>query len=200
MRNFFILITLTSLLIFSACEESKSNTVKSASLKDREVAILSTLSDHAFVFDYKIDQGYKALDLWVEKYEFGEIVDESLSELSTSVSEEEGMILFAKDKEIDQEGEQKYYLGASEDGGSSSTFFKVEDLKDLEEASTISGQLIENQSIEPDQEITLATIAYADHEFGVSSVPDYFYENPDEHEDVLENYALVYVFKAQFKN
>jgi hypothetical protein len=74
---------LTTILLFiaivSGCDESDSeNSITEAKLTDREAAILDTLAEKSFAFDYK-SSDYKEVAIWLEKYESGEIVDEKIA-------------------------------------------------------------------------------------------------------------------------
>lgn len=194
------LLMILALLIFllSACSnnDSKSNIISAGKLTERENAILSTISDKSFVFDFNIDSEYKVLSAWIEKYEFGEMVHDKISPMTTPV-EGEGSIIFATSKIDDNQKKQHTFnIGISSNGstGSISGFDTISN--DLDSMSSVWGSFQEeNKSIEG--EIVLASICYLSDGHMRSLTTD-FYNNVDDHMNELENYDVVYLLKAEF--
>ncbi|WP_077602911.1 hypothetical protein [Oceanobacillus sojae] len=71
-----ILITGLTALTLAACgqNESDANTISISELTEREDVILSVTSEQSFVFDFNIDDEYKEVAVWIEKYEAGNLV------------------------------------------------------------------------------------------------------------------------------
>ena len=51
-------------------------------MTEREEVILLSTADKSFVFDFNVDDNYKDVAVWVEKYELGKLVGE-VNHLST---------------------------------------------------------------------------------------------------------------------
>jgi len=59
--------------------------------------------------------------------------------------------------------------------------------------------LANEKTLKNGKENVLATIAYSNNEFGISSISNDFYENPKANLDELSEYDVAYLFKAVFK-
>jgi len=131
------------LLIFllSACgnSTSQSDVISPAELTEREDAIISTISDESFVFDYKIEAEYEEVSMWMEKYESGKLVDDKINEMTTQVAKESGTIILAKSKANEGETKQNYYIGVSDENGLTSMVAAEEKLDNTEYSSGVSG-------------------------------------------------------------
>jgi len=196
-----VILIVLFLLSLSACDNgnsnSKLNTISPADLNERESTIISTTSHDAFVFDYKIE-GYKEVGVWVEKYESGKLVDDELIKMTTEINESNGTIILATSKTGGERKDQIYNIGVGDEGGTSSTFILVEEIKDVEDQSIISGQLADEKTLNDDnEENVLATIAYSDNG-STTFISNDFYEDPEANIDELNQYRAVYLLKAKF--
>ena len=176
---------------------AKSNTISAAELTERENAILSTTSDKSFVFDFNIDSEYKVVSVWVEKYEFGELVDDKISSITTQV-EGNGSIIFATSKVDDSQKQHTFNIGISGNGSMGSISSFDTNSYDLDAMSSVWGNFQEeNNSIEG--EVVLASICYSS-DGRMSSLTTDFYKDVDGHMNELEDYDVVYLLKAEFKS
>ncbi len=197
MKNFFIVAL--SVFVLSACanNESHSNTISSVELTERESAILTITSDMSFVFDFNIDDEYKELSVWVEKYEFGKLVEDKISSILTPV-EESGSIIIGTSKWNGSRNQKTFNIGISANGDTSSISSFDEDIAGLDKMSSVWGDFQEkNKPIEG--EVLLASICYSSGESGMSSLRNDFYKDAEGHMSELEEYDVVYLLKAEFK-
>lgn len=187
------------LFLLSACSnnDSKSTIISAGKLTERENAILSTVSDKSFVFDFKIDSEYKVVSAWIEKYEFGEMVQDKISPMTTPV-EGDGSIIFATSKIGDNQKKQlTFNIGISSNGSTGSISGFDTTSFDLDSMSSVWGSFQEeNKLIEG--EVVLASICYVSDGHMRSLTTD-FYNDVDGHLHELENYDVVYLLKAEFK-
>lgn len=193
------LLMILALLIFllSACSnnDSKSNIISAVELTERENAILSTISDKSFVFDFNIDSEYKKVSVWIEKYEFGEMVHDKISPITTQV-EGNGSIIFATSKVDDNQKQHTFNIGISSIGSTGSISGLDTSSFDLDGMSSVWGSFQEvNNSVEG--EVVLASICYSTDGHMRSLTTD-FYQDVDSHMNELENYDVVYLLKAEF--
>jgi hypothetical protein len=189
-----------ALLVFalSACgnNTSKSNAISVVELTERENAILSTISDKSFVFDFNIDNEYKEASVWIEKHEAGELVNDKLSFLTTKVGTN-GSIILTVSKTNDNAKQHMFNIGISSNGGSSSISGFDKNPNGLDNMSSVWGNFQgENTSIEG--EVVLASICYSNDENGMSSLTADFYKDVESNMNELEKYDVVYLFKTEF--
>ena len=96
MRVLFFAMLTSLVLSLVACDDSNSNlkinTVSDAKLTEREKVILSSMADKSFVFDFKVDDKYEEVAVWVEKYESGNLVGE-VNCISTEIKNRERLFL-----------------------------------------------------------------------------------------------------------
>lgn len=198
MKKLFSIVAL-SVFVLSACvnNDSQSNMISTVELTEREKAILTTTSDKSFVFDFDIDDEYKELAVWVEKYEFGKLVDDKISSIITSV-EKRGSIIFATSKADRSRNFQTFNIGITGNDGAGSISSFDEDAADLDKMSSVWGDFPEERK-PIEGEIVLAAICYSSDERGMSSLSIDFYKDAEGHMSELEKYDVVYLVKAEFK-
>lgn len=189
-----VIMGLAISLMVGCSSDSKENTISSADLNDREKTILSTTADDGFVFDFN-NKAYGDVTIWMEKYESGELVDDALSSMTAEASEE-GYIILTSEKDKDGVSEQTFHIGVGSANGVSSISF-TDDIKSEASLSMVYGDLPGEKSLDED-DIVLASFAYSDDEFSVSSLSTSFYEDPAAHMDKLNDYNVVYLLKAKF--
>lgn len=96
------------MVILSACgghSKPEENIISAAELSERENAILSTTANQSFVFDFNVDGKYKEASVWVEKYESGKLVNDSISGIKSDIKEN-GSIIFTTSIHGDDQKQQ----------------------------------------------------------------------------------------------
>lgn len=85
------------LLLLSACgsrEAEETNTIAAADLSEREKTLLHATAGHIlFIYNLSLESE-GVLDVWVEKYEYGELLEERIGLVEAAVSKK-GQILVA---------------------------------------------------------------------------------------------------------
>ncbi|MCT1904856.1 hypothetical protein [Oceanobacillus sojae] len=192
-----ILITGLTALTLAACgqNESDANTISISELTEREDVILSVTSEQSFVFDFNIDDEYKEVAVWIEKYEAGNLVDDRLGYMTTQ-AEQNGTIIFSF-SENDSENNNSFNIGIAVDGAITSMSGSDSNLTDLEKMSSVSGNIPEKKAVD-NGEVVLASISYSQDEDGIQSLTTDFYEDAAGHMNELEEYELTYLLKAEF--
>lgn len=130
---FFVMIT-SFVLSLVACNDVnsnlKTNTVSEAKLTEREKVILSSTADKSFVFDFNVDDKYKDVAVWVEKYESGHLVGK-VNRISTEIKNK-GTIIFTTSKTTEESNQALFTISINSDGstgtGSSPETITKEDL------------------------------------------------------------------------
>lgn len=181
-------------LVLSGCVMA-TNTIVLTELTDRENAILSTTSNQSFVFDFTIDSEYKQVSLWIEKYEYGELVDEGRN-MTTEVMEQ-GSIIFTTLQSESIENQTIFTIGVNDNEGTVSG--RSSDLvsdKGSDDRFVVAGSISEEINI-TSEEIVLASIAYSREE-GVSSFSPDFYTNVERRHRKLEEYEVTYLLVSKF--
>lgn len=197
MRKFFLMTALLSVVFaLSACGNShlKSNTIVEAELTDREFAILSTVSNQSFVFDFNIDDEYSEATVWVEKYEFGKLIDDKMG--GTQVMEN-GSIIFTTNHP-DSTLNQTFNLGVN--GKESTATYTFSDIisNNGEEGMHTMWESINEEMDITGGELVLASICYAWGDGSMRSLSPDFYKDVESHINEIENYDVVYLLKSQF--
>ena len=84
------------LLLLSACgnrETEETNTIAVADLSEREKTLLhATAGQILFIYNLSLESG-GVLDVWVEKYEYGELLEESIGRVEAAVSKKEQILV-----------------------------------------------------------------------------------------------------------
>ncbi|MDQ0159406.1 hypothetical protein [Alkalibacillus salilacus] len=199
MKRLFTKLTIIFVLIvLSACNnsDSNSNTISVSETTDRENIILSTTTDKSFVFDFEIDDEYKEVSVWIEKYEAGELVDDRLSNVKTQISES-GSIVFSNSKNSNTENQHTFNIGIGSNGSTGSISGYDLNSNDLDNMASVWGSFLEELSVDQD-ELVLANIGYSNNENGMSSLSKDYYEDPEGNNNELKKYDVAYLLKAKF--
>ncbi|MHA6253088.1 hypothetical protein [Oceanobacillus sp. CAU 1775] len=199
MNKIFVNILLVLfLIVLSACtNNSSNNTISLAELTDREDSILSTTTDKAFIFDFETDGEYEIVSVWIEKYESGELIDELLNELTSQI-DENGSIIITIPKTMNTGKQHTFNIGVGSNGTTGSLSNYDTNSIELSNMASVWGNFPGELSID-DDELLLAHICYTQDEYGrMSSLSTDFYDDPEANIDKLEEYDVVYLFKAVF--
>ena len=196
-KTLTIVISVLLLFVLSACNDSNSNTISLAQLTDRESAILSSSSDIAFVFDFNIDKENKEGNVWVEKYEFGNLVNDKIANLTTQV-EGNGSIIFTTSRTNHIQKQPTFNIAISGKDGLSSINAFDPDSNGIDNMAVMSANF-PGESISIEGEVVLASICYS-NDGSMSSLTADFYQDVDGHINELEEYDIVYLFKADLIN
>lgn len=185
--------------MLAACKQNNNEVeikaLSQADLSEREDAILAATADQYMVFDFDMGKERKTLNVWVEKYQFGELVGE-VNWMSAEV-EEKGAIVFVKLKRLEESKEAIFSISIGNDGGTGATWgpdaLKEDDF-DYAWSNHPSGRTV-------DGKIVLGAICYkkTNEGEGFSSLTTRFFEAPDNHMDELKEYDIVYLLRSEFK-
>ncbi|MBM6617949.1 hypothetical protein [Bacillus suaedaesalsae] len=182
------------MLVLTACDNSilpKSNSINPTKLTEREEVILSNTSDQAFVFDFNVENSYKKVSVWVEKYEFGKLVGK-VNDIGTEVNKS-GQIILSVSKLNEAALESIFTLTVSSDGGSASGWGPE---KMIEMPSVVTG-VNQNENISLECNEALASIIYS-KQSGISSMSPELYKDVDGQIDEIAQHDVVYLLKAKF--
>ncbi|SES63029.1 hypothetical protein SAMN05216389_101150 [Oceanobacillus limi] len=183
--------------VLSACEHniSDSNIISTAELTERENTILSTTSEKSFVFDFQLDSEYEEISVWIEKYEFGKLVDDELSYISTT-AEQDGSIIFTTSQNNNEMG-KAFHVGIGSNGGTDTINGIDLNSSGLGEMSSVWGNFQGEKNLD-NGEVVLANICYSSDENGMQSLTTNFYDDVEGNMDELEKYDVSYLLKAEF--
>ncbi|WP_285769021.1 hypothetical protein [Peribacillus sp. SI8-4] len=190
-----LIISFVSLFLV-ACEEDQSksrNTLSVPKLTAREQAILANTSENAMLIDFNVDDTYKELSVWVEKYEAGNLVEAEKGGMTAEI-EKNGTIIFTTSKTDDQQDLSMFNITIQNEGGTSTATYpeKIE-----MKAARVSGS-IDKIDLKNTSKPVLASICYSSNQGGTSSLSTDFYHDMDNHIDELKAYDVVYLLRSEF--
>jgi hypothetical protein len=172
----------------------KTNTVSEAKLTEREKVILSSTADKYFAFDFNVDDKYKDVAVWVEKYESGHLVGKG-NGISTDIKNK-GTIIFTTSKTTEESNQAFFTISINSDGstgtGTSAETITKEDLGVVWGSNPLGNMPIMDKMV-------LASICYSRSKAGISTLSSDFYTGVDSHMNELENYDVVYLLRSEFK-
>lgn len=199
-RYLKITVMMVSVMVIVACSAPKADTISHTELTKREETLIGVNSDNYFVFDYKTQEEFESISLWIEKYEFGELVEDEGAKMTTSIDGAAGYIAFISTKQANNSNKIGFNFGA---GNNEGTFSSARSeattilTGNVDGLSSVWGSFSEDER-KIDGEMVLATLAYSTGEFGVSSVTTDFYIDPVKNFDELKEYDVAYLFKVEF--
>lgn len=197
-----MVIMLIFLLTLSACssnDKPNTNIISETQLTDREKTFLSMGNDKYFVFDFSVDNNYKWVEVWVDRYELGKKVSGS-SILAMGLSAGEKSMILATVRETEKM--KSDWTVAIKTGGTLGKGKSTQEYKTGENSLFSSVWGTNNSGNIPisDNEIVLASICYKaqNEDSSMRSLSDKFYINPDANTQEIADYNLVYILKCKF--
>ncbi|RRN71966.1 hypothetical protein EI200_09990 [Peribacillus simplex] len=193
-----ILSIIISLLSFSlvACkadDPKPENTFSVPELSAREKAILDNSSEHSFLIDFNVDNTYKEMSVWVEKYEFGKLVEDEKGRMTTAVKDN-GTIIFTTSKTVDGQNLSMFNISIqNDDGTDTATYPETID----EKGSSVWGSP-SKININNTKKLALASICYSSGDEGMHTLSNDFYNDMDRHMEELKKYDAVYLLRSEF--
>ena len=191
-RKFYLMMVGVVFLLVGCIEGSmKTNSVIQAKLTDRESAILSATSKEHFVYDFNVDDSYKNVTVWVEKYEAGKLVGE-VNRISSEIGKD-GTIIFTKLITAKHTDPSLFSITIHSNQASASGVvletINEEELATIWESYPLNGVSVADEMI-------LASIIHSSKET-IRTLSEEFYK--DGKIDELANYDVVYVLRGQFQ-
>ncbi len=193
-----ILSIILSLLSFSlvACkadDQKSENSLSVPELTAREKAILENSSEHSFLIDFNVDETYKEMSVWVEKYEFGKLVEPEMGRMTTGI-EKNGTIIFTTSKTDDDQKRSMFNVSIQNDDGTDTVTYP-ETIDEMD--SSVWGSA-GNLKITSTNKLALASICYSSGNEGIRSLSTDFYGDMEGHMDELKEYDVVYLLRSEF--
>ncbi|ADU29215.1 hypothetical protein [Evansella cellulosilytica] len=200
MKKRIISLVILVVVVLSACgnDDIKKNTVVNADLTEREKGILSTTSNQSFVFDFNIDSDYKEVSVWIEKYEFGSLVEEKVGQLTTEVKES-GTIIFSTNKSNNTPNQLDFNIGVSSNGNTGSApyadIISDKGTEDMALMETINQEMDINNG-----DVVLGSIYYyTTGEGGMVSLSSEFFNDVEGRMHELQYYDVAYLIRSNFE-
>lgn len=199
MKKRLYLLSLSCLLLLSACAATDTNKLTIPELSDRETQLLETAADKAFVFDYTTDQNYTGISLWVEKYIQGKKVEDPINDLSIPLPSEstKGSIILTITQTLDQ---QLLFSASIRDSNGTVRVNNQDTLDSIDNMATIWGSTpLEGMALSDD--MLLAGVIYTETKEGVptSDLSQDFYEQKEGYLSALKKYDVVYLLRVSFE-
>lgn len=196
MKKRMILPMLTLISLMSACS---NNTIAEAELTSREDYILMTTADQSFVYDFNLGNESKEAEIWVERYEFGELVEPSVSKMWTDV-EGEGFILFSLSDTHVNSNEKRIEMGIfGESGGGSGTSIDEIIAQEVDGGMTTWQSVVTDAVNISEGDITLGSLSISTSDSMKTLSPEFF-EDIEGNSQEIQDYDVVYIFKANFSD
>ncbi|AOH56773.1 hypothetical protein ABE28_020585 [Peribacillus muralis] len=183
-------------LTLVACKEDQpkaDNALSVPKLTAREQAILANTSENAMLIDFNVDDTYKELSVWVEKYEAGNLVEAEKGRMKAEIKKN-GTIIFTTSKTDDDQKLSMFNVTIQNDGGTTTaTYPEKMDKKD----PSVSGSP-DKIDLKKTNKPVLWSICYSSSQEGIRSLSADFYHDMDSHIDELKSYDVVYLLRSEF--
>src|SRR5690606_37888198 len=140
---------------------SQSNTITVAELSEREQAIISMTTDMGFVFEFQTKEEYGELNISLEKYESGELIEDNGTQFGAPINEEGTIILTIVENADNNQNEIQIGI-LDESGYIDANFSDIVEI-DLGSGANAWGAWQEVQQIN-DEEIFLGFVVYTNGE------------------------------------
>ena len=185
------------LFLLSACgnsEPEENNTIAAAELSEREKTLLhATAGNILFVYNLSLEsQG--VFDVWVEKYEYGELIEEKIGSVEAAVSKK-GQILVAL-IEVPQSKQTIVRVAIINDTGYESN----EGMIALPDIGAFGyGTLISNEGTTLNKDMAIGQLIYSGESNFFKTSQESLGNNPVAIIKELKDHSEVYLIRSSFK-
>ncbi|WP_431027090.1 hypothetical protein [Lysinibacillus sp. LZ02] len=195
MKKLSLYIVFVFLLVACGDGEAKSNnTISDAALSDREKTLLNAAAGNIlFTYDFSIESA-GALEVWMEKYEYGELTEEQIGGVGTEVNKSGQIIVTLK--EVPQSKETIVRVAIVNGGAVSSS----EGLMTLPDIGSFGyGSLISNEPIALKGNMAIGQIIYSGESNFFKTSWAELANNPVAIIKELKDRPVVYLIRTSFK-
>lgn len=198
MKRTFLITTAILLTFFlMGCNSSPEpeNALFEVELTEREKAILNTTAEYSFVFGFNLDENYGEASVWVEKYEYGDLVDDGISQMTSEV-DGSGSIIFAVSPVDDNQS--MFNFGVTSNGTTASiqNTEMISDNGENNMATLMAPHPEENIPVSDD--MVLAGIYYSSDDGSMAPPSSDFYTDMEQHIDELADFEMAYLIRSRF--
>ena len=185
------------LFLLSACggsEEDENNIIAAAELSEREKTLLhATAGDILFIYNLSLEsQG--VLNVWLDKYEYGELIEEKIGSVEAAVNEE-GQILVAL-IEVPNSKAAIVRVAIINDTG----YEANEGLISLPDIGAFGyGTLISSEGTKLNKNMAIGQIIYSGESNFFQTGSEYVGTNQEEIIKALKDRPEVYLIRSSFK-
>ncbi|MDQ0352927.1 hypothetical protein J2R98_002778 [Alkalibacillus filiformis] len=188
MYRLLLLLSMMTLLLVACNDGLEENTIKHVKLSDIERSISTVSSDQMSVHEFNVSEEYNWLEVWVEKYVDGELVDDDFK-FSKGV-ESGGHIIFSTDRDDNF----SFNIGIT-NNGSVGTSHGHDTISEDREVSSFGWTINDGMAIS-EEELPLAGKFYINEGQSMG-----FRANTlEEWDDYKDDYDIAYIVKARFTN
>ncbi|MEW5551460.1 hypothetical protein ABGT24_09125 [Peribacillus frigoritolerans] len=133
------------------------------------------------------------MSVWVEKYEFGKLVEPEMGRMTTGI-EKNGTIIFTTSKTDDDQKRSMFNVSIQNDDGTDTVTYPEKIEKKDASVSGSTGKLKINST----NKLALASICYSSGNEGIRSLSTDFHGDMEGHMDELKEYDVVYLLRSEF--
>lgn len=195
----FILIIILTLVACDYKPDSTSeNTISVIEPTEREKAILTTTANKSFVYDFSVDQDYKNVHIWVERYEFGKLISKESNGITIGLDERNGTIIFSTNSVVGNEDQMLFRIGVHSDGSTAVGEF-LETMPRDHEKNLVSGW---GSNVSGDVPVTpemiVGNIIYKSGDGQLTSLDNVVESDQKIVEEKLKEYDIAYLLRVNF--
>ncbi|MGG3478740.1 hypothetical protein ABES21_14640 [Peribacillus frigoritolerans] len=133
------------------------------------------------------------MSVWVEKYEFGKLVEPEMGRMTTGI-EKNGTIIFTTSKTDDDQERSMFNVSIQNDAGTDTVTYP-ETIDEMDSSVWGSAGKLKINST---NKLALASICYSSGNEGIRSLSTGFYGDTEGHMDELKEYDVVYLLRSEF--
>lgn len=203
MKKILLIFSLLAVaLMLTACVNSDDihlNSIGQADLSERDDMLLSLGGSRYFAFDFRADETYGYIKTWIERYENGKKT-KTFGRMTTRLEPgKAGMfVVLMNEKDFARND----WTMAISSGRSLSNDESTQDNPIMEAGNCGSAPFINQRDSKIEgEEVALAGIFYDSMQDGtgaVNSISQEYLNDPESHQNELENLDLVFIVKSEF--
>lgn len=176
-------------------EETRKNTIENAQMDAREENLLRAAGGETmFIYDVSVDEQGGKLEVWLEKYEYGQLMDEIISSLGTEMFGN-GQILVSI-QEIPEMSKGIVTIAVTDESGSSS----VKNVMEIPGMSSRVTSPFIKETTPLTEDMAIGQIIYSEENpISVKSSWGDLVNDPSSIANELKEHPVVYLMRCSFE-
>ncbi|MBK3496946.1 hypothetical protein JFL43_19200 [Viridibacillus sp. YIM B01967] len=197
-----LLATCLAAVAIAGCSETtekeiSKNSIQHLELTGRESSLIQAIAGSSnnpiFLHEFKVEEKWKSLSIWLEKYEYGQLKDKDLARIYVGIKEKGDLVVSFR-KTPGESSDTIVKIAVLDDKGSSSTETSIK----LPKYDSFAWGEVVTDKVELAQDMILAQMIFPDNDESISIGHTDLYNDPVALVEATTDYPAVYFVRCSF--
>ncbi|MGE7924460.1 hypothetical protein ACQKND_14845 [Viridibacillus arvi] len=195
-----LLVACLSVFVLAGCsekvdKEKSENYIQHLELSKHEKSLIQAVAgdNPTFLYEFKVDEKWKSVKLWVEKYEYGQLKEKEAVAISVGI-EEKGKFVVSFSRLPNGKPNTIVRVSVIDDNAIYSNEGNIK----LPQKSSSASENIVSEKVKVEHDMVLAQLIYSKQDQGISIGNWDLYDDPSRLAEKTSMYSAVYFVRCSF--